>query len=227
MTNNRSLVRTFAAIFCMVSLLAAVTYYWWFQNWGPGYYAELNTLRADLEKIPNIEIVQLEGVDDEDIPFLRNLKHLRAEIEISGKGRMAFTALSADSAVDTQHLVLESVGPYQMRIRGEGFEGVYREATREPVRSEFATQVVDIGPDGPLSHLFPFEIRNIQTAINHYDEIYAVLESLTQKPNEPKFYQTDKGTEYFYWGTPVDLSAMEDPMWAMPLAELRMKSKQD
>lgn len=161
-----------AVVSCAV--VAATLCLGWYQNAGPGYYAELNAIRVDLQRIPQVESLSLSWVDENDFPLLHNLEHISARIKIAGKGEMVFTGLSRDSARDARHLYLVSVGPYRIRTRGEGYVGAYEAATGKPVLSEFLKGTADIGPAGEFAHIFPFEIPNIQTAIAHYEEILSV-----------------------------------------------------
>ena len=112
------------------------------------------------------------------------------------------------------------MGPYRIRIRGEGFVGVYKHATGEPVRSEFGGGSVDIGPGGDFAHFFPFKIPNIQSAVAHYDDILEIVGGWPESPSAPRHFKNAKGTDYYYWVVRQG-SDEEDPIWKQPFSMLR------
>ena len=189
---NRTAFRTgVAAVVCLVFIAGAG--FFWYELAGPGYYSELNAIRGELERIPQVEIAELDGVHD------LTLEHIWARIHIAGKGDMAFGGLDRDSVRDTKHLLLVSVGPYRIRVRGEGYVGVYKADTGKPVRSEFWGSPVDIAPEGVFAHLFPFKIPNIQTAVAHYEDIFRIIGAWPQESSQPRHFRDAKGTNFYYW----------------------------
>ena len=207
-----------AAAVCLVVVAGAG--FLWYENAGPGYDSELKAIRGDLQAMPQVEIVELAGIDD-DLLFLHELAHIRARIQIAGKGEMTFYDLSQDSARDTKHLQLVSVGPYRIRTRGEGHVGAYAAATGTPVRSEFGACCVDIGPEGEFAHLFPFELRNIQAAVAHYDEILEILGDCAEPPPRPRSFRDARGRDFYFWVVTQDVDESDDPLWSQPLSALR------
>ena len=100
--------------------------------------------------------MELSGVDRNEFPLLHRLDQTHARIRIAGIVEMVLSDLSEESFRNTRRLHLVSVGPYHIRIRGEGDVGVFDAATGTPVRSEFGGGPVDLAPDGDFAHLFPF-----------------------------------------------------------------------
>lgn len=187
----------------------------------PGYYHELDTIRGDLQQITQVENVDLRWVEENDFPLFYNLKAISARIQVTGKGEIAFCSLTYDSTRNAKHLYLSSVGPFSIRFRGEEYVGSRDATTGKAVRSEFAGCSPDIGPDGAFAHLFPFEIPNIQAAVDHYDEILRRLEDLAATPAQPRSFQDAQGTLFYYWVVASDGDASEDPLWNQPLSALR------
>jgi len=175
---------------CIVAVVVIGFLLYWVT--GPGYYAELNAVRDQLERMPQIQITELNGVHD------LTLEHIWAQIRIEGKGEMKFFGLDRDSFRYTRHLRLCSVGPYLIRVGGEGYVGVVESATGKPVRSEFFGGDVDIGPEGEFARMFPFQITNVQTAVAHYDDICRVIGAWPPQSSKRSFRDA-KGTDFFYY----------------------------
>jgi hypothetical protein len=189
----RLTLKTLAIVVGLVCLIAFAVF-GFFVYWvtGPGYYSELNAVRTELEQIPQIKIMELDGVHD------LILEHIWARVHIVGKGDMEFFDLDKNSFRRTKHLRLRSVGPYLIRVGGEGFVGVVESATGKPVRSVFWGGDADIGPDGEFASLFPFNITNVQSAVAHYDDIYRVIGAWPPESSKRRF-QDAKGTDFYYY----------------------------
>ena len=217
MSSSRS--RTGVATVSGLALVAAVGFLW-YESRGPGYYSELNAIREEIRKIPKVEILELSGIDDDGFPFLSRLDHITVRLRIAGKGELVVGELSRSSVDDAKHLYLVSVGPYRVRVRGEGFVGVYKHATGEPMRTEFAGGPVDIGPEGDFARFFPFKIPNIQSAVAHYDDILEIVGGWPETPSAPRHFKNAQGTDYYYW---VGTQGRDegDPLWKQPFSRLR------
>ena len=152
----------------------------------------MNAVRAQLEKIPQVQVIQLDGNHD------LTLEHIWARIRVVGKGDMQFNGLSSDSFRDTKHLNLGSVGPYLIRVGGTGYVGVVETATGKPVRSEFFGGSADIGPAGEFASMFPLQITNVQTAVAQYDNICRVIGAWPTESSKRNFRDA-KGTDFYYY----------------------------
>ncbi len=222
---ERVLPRSISAILILATLAAAVIYSFWYRHHGPGYYAELNAVRADLELIPGIEVLEVTWYDEDDFPLLPQLEHITARINVIGHGKLTLQNLSESSFVDTPHLLISSIGDDTFRHRGEGFVGVYKATTGKPIRSQFAGGSIDVGSVGTFAHLFPFTISNVQTVVDRYDEIAAVIHTWPQTPSAPRSFITAEGTEILYWVVPdgankTDMTWKSDTNWHMPYSKL-------
>jgi hypothetical protein len=177
-------------VLCLAALAAFGFLLYWVT--GPGYYAELKAVRKELERIPHVKIVQLDGVHD------LTLEHIIARIHIVGKGDMEFFGLDRSSFRRTKHLRLRSVGPYSIRVGGEGYIGNVESATGRPVRSEFWGGDADIGPEGEFASMLPFEIASVQAAVARYDEICGVIGGWPGESSK-RYFRDAKGTDYYYY----------------------------
>ena len=213
-----------AAIFFL--LASGFVHSWWHDHFGPGYFSELNTVREQLNRIPDIEAVEVTWYEDTDIPFLPVICHISAHIRLESGGEMVLRDLTAESFEKKDSFILGSVDGNSIRYRGEGYVGVYKAATLEPVRSRFAGGRIDVGPNGDFASFFPFEISNVQTAVEQYNEISRVIGKWPRTPEPPGFFTSSKGTDFLYWIAPLerdkeDSSWHSDPNWKRPYAELR------
>jgi hypothetical protein len=190
----------------------------WYVLVGPGYYAEVNAVRKELEKIPHVEIIDLDYVEDITI------EHISARIIVANKLEMVFSGLNKASFSDGNNVNLNKVGPYRFRYRGEGYVGVIKAATGTPVRSEFAGGAISIGRNGDFAHLFPFAIPNIQTAVARCDDILEIIGYWPETPSPPQYFKNPKGTEFYYWVTSKDIDGQDDSLWMQPYSALRTNS---
>ena len=163
----------------------------WYTFAGPGYYAEFNDIKAALNSIPDVALIDAWG--NEDLTF----EDIGAEIRVKNKGTITFFALTRNSFKSTPVICLQSIGPYQFEYGGTGYVGVVKTATREPVQSEFFGSAIDIGSDGEFAQFFPFQIKLVRDVIGRYDDICAILETWPIAP-ERRCFRDKKGTDYYY-----------------------------
>jgi len=216
---------TIIGAICFI-LAAGLGFQWWYHHVGPGYFKEFNAIREELEKIPNIEVLEMNYYEDKDIPFLPEVCRISANVRIHGKGEMLFHYLTKESFEETQSLNIVSVNGHAFRYRGKGYKGVYKAATGEKVRSEFAGGSILVGKQGDFANLFPFEISNVQTAIEKFDDIAKVIESWPETPEPPAAFTAADGSDYFYWVAPKgtyesDSAWQSDTNWHMPYSKLQ------
>ena len=168
-----------AATFAPVVFFGLAACVLWFFLKGPGYYWELNDIKAEFRKTPGVELLDAGGYDD------ITLTRLWAEIRVKGKGGMTFMSLTRKSFKDAPDVCLAEVGPYRFIIRGKTyFEGTDGD-TGKRVRdlTEFYGTCIDVGPEGEFSGLIPFPIRNVRDAIAHYDDIRTALSGWPVAPD--------------------------------------------
>lgn len=202
-------------------LVVAIGVFWWNENYGPGYYSELEEVRRELKAIPETELLELGGYDESDFPLLRSLENITARVRVAGEVEMEFAGLSSDSFGEAEQLILTAVGPYRIRYRGEGYMGVYRGSTGAPVRSEFAGASADVAPGGDFAPLFPCRIPNVQTALARYREVLETVAQWPETPLPPGCFTTPSGTAYYYWVIPKGSDGNKDVLWNRPFADLQ------
>lgn len=203
--------------------LAALTTVWWFQHFGPGYDAEFEAVRTELQEIPGVEIIELTCVHDKDIPLLPYIKNISARIEVKGAGEMVFTGLSRDSFHSAEHIGLRSLGDTVFRYRRRGYLGAYQQASGEPTISEGFGGSMNIGREGEFAALFPFEIPDIQTAVERYGEISKIVNQWPESPLPPQHFQTESGVDYYHWIVKADEKEAPDPLWNIPFSALQKR----
>ncbi|MEZ6016673.1 MAG: hypothetical protein R3F49_16265 [Planctomycetota bacterium] len=219
----RSSIRTRAAAVAALSLALGAALLW-SRGLHLGPDAALEAIRDELAKVPQVELLELTGVVDDEVRFLPRMEHICARIKVAGKTELLLTELSKRSFATSGHLILAAVGPHAIRVRGERFLGNSMAATGEPVLSEFGASSIDIGPEGEFAQLFPFELPNVQAAVDHHEEIARIVGSWPESPAAPRSLTGARGEELFYWIVKPDL-AEADPAWDSPLAALRARAE--
>jgi hypothetical protein len=168
----------------------------WYHLAGPGRYAEFEDLQARLRAMPGVTLLDASG--HEDVTF----EISGFTIDVEDRGEISFGELSRASFERVDHLPLTRIGGHQVIVVMEGYIGVYRADTKEPVRSEGWGYGIDVGPEGPFARFFPFALDNVQSVLDRYEEICSVLASWPMQPEYATF-QDEQGTRYFY--------ALKDP----------------
>ena len=79
----------------------------------------------------------------------------------------------------------------------EGYIGVYRSDTKEPVRSTGWGGGIDVGPEGPFSRFLPFTLDSVQSVLDRYEESCSELDSWPVQPEYGTF-QDEEGVHYYY-----------------------------
>ena len=139
---------------------------------GPGRYAEFEDIQDRLRQLPGVELLDATG--HEDVTFEIG----GFTIDVEDRGVIAFGALDRRSFEHTDHLPLLSIGGIEVIVVMEGYLGVYRASTGEPVRSKGWGYGMDVGPKGPFARFFPFSLSRVQDVLEHYEEICAELVEL-------------------------------------------------
>jgi hypothetical protein len=168
----------------------------WYQLAGPGRYAEFEDLQARFQAMPGVTLLDATG--HEDVTF----EISGFTIDVEDRGEISFGALSRASFERVDHLPLYSIGGHKMIVVMEGYVGVYRADTNEPMRSKGWGYGIDVGPQGPFARFFPFALDNVQSVLDRYEEICSVLAGWPMQPEYASF-EDEQGTRYFY--------ALKDP----------------
>jgi hypothetical protein len=176
---------------------------------GPGRYAEFEDVQDRLRRMPGVELLDARG--HEDVTFEID----GFTIEVEGRGVIEFGALERDSFEDAAHLFLQSIGGYEVIVVQEGYIGVFRADTNEPVRSTGWTYGIDVGREGPFARHFEFPMGRVQDVVERYE---AICDELATWPVQPDYgtFRDENGTDYYYsvkdpsseeaWIDPAELS---------------------
>lgn len=171
--------------------LAVAAAAFWFILYGPGYYGDLDEIRARFEAIPGVEVLEVHGHEDTTY----ELSGLTIELE--GKGLIDFGAVDLNWFNHTDHIYLHSIGGRELIMVQEGFLGVRSTKTGGEVWTTGWGNYIDVGAGGPFAGLFPFSITCVQDVLDHYDELCAVLDTLPVQPDYAKL-QDEDGSRYYY-----------------------------
>ena len=163
----------------------------WYYLIGPGRYAEFEDIQARLRQMPGVELLDASG--HEDVTFEIH----GFTIDVEDRGVIAFGALGRDSFEYSDHLSIQAIGGYEVIVVMEGYIGVYRAETKEPMRSTGWGYGIDVGPNGPFSRFFPFPLSNVQNVLDRYEEICGELAGWPIQPEYATF-QDENGTHYYY-----------------------------
>ena len=175
----------------VIANLAILALLFWYYFLGPGYYAELRDIQAEFSRMTDVKL--LEAYGDEDV----TLSDISASIQIKGKGKMKFSQISRQSFKKTPHSYLSRIGPYEFKMQGEGYVAVRDGETGKPeqILSGLYGGPIDIGREGEFASFFPFEMANIRSVIEHYDDICAVIAHWPVAPE----YKRLQINEEEYW----------------------------
>jgi hypothetical protein len=187
--NKKLLLKLLTVAVCLSLLLGAFTGWYFFV--GPGYYAEVNAVRTELQKIPQIKYVVIDYVDD------ITPEQITAQISVEANGDLTISNLKRKSFRYTESIRLRTIGPYSINVQGRGYRGAYETATGNPVQSEFYEGDIDIGTGGEFAHLFPFKLLKVQDVINHYEDILGIIAAWPVEPDKAHF-KDDTGTDFYY-----------------------------
>ena len=177
----------------IVFLCPGLPLFWlWYTCVGPGYWAEYKDIKAELEKIPELEIKEL-GYN-EDI----TLEDIWAIFHVKGKGDLTVYGLTRESFEEPKRLVLGAIGGFDIRFRGKQFMEVTNEAgDRESIKSDVSGYAITI-IGGAFSEMFPSDIKNVQGLVKNYDGVLEVV-SEWPGPEQKKNLKDGKGNEYNYY----------------------------
>jgi hypothetical protein len=155
------------------------------------YYAELETVRAVLEALPGVEIVELGG--NEDV----TLEDIYAQIRIDGQHVVELYDLTAESFVPGRHLHVGSVGGLAPRGSCCCFRNVWMDGDPEPRRERALAWsiAIDVGPGGYLAPELAGGIASVPELIARHREVATLLASWPRCPDS-KRYTDEEGTPH-------------------------------
>lgn len=180
------------ALLFPATALAAMAWIWyWFA--GPGYFLEFNRVKSAIAAVPGVEVLEAGGHHD------TTFENIWAHVRVQNKGEIKIHNLTLSSFVDSPRLYLSRIGPYTFRVERWWYPSKLTDRDGNPVRRlsrglgswlNIGVQG-DFGPQGPFPGTFPFEVRNVQDVVDHFDDICAVLAELADQPEALHFDDPD------------------------------------
>jgi hypothetical protein len=165
--NNKKVFKIFmwtVASFAAGILLFFVGVAIW-MRWG--YYDELNEIKADLNKMKGVTVVNIWGHDD------ITLEEISARIRIDGKGELVLLDLTKGGNMLPERVYIHEIGGYTFNSAScacySGGLGV--------------GSSIDIGSESYLGNLLGLKFTNTKMIIENYDQIYNVIDSISHSTN--------------------------------------------
>lgn len=142
-----------------------------------GYWMDKLPIKAGIYGITGCTPLEITGNED------TSLEHITAKIRVKGKGLIVLSELEPESFHDVGHLRLHQIDMLKVRQDSYGYMGVSESATGKPKKSHAYSEWIDIGTEGPYAEKFPFQIRSVQDAIKHFNDIHSAMSTWPRKPN--------------------------------------------
>jgi hypothetical protein len=141
------------------------------------YYREMNQIKAELNKIENVEVVNIWGHHD------ITLEEISARLRIEGKGEIVLNNLSSDVFNYPVRVPLTEIGGYTFtsfsHIGGIG-------------------STIDIGTRGREGGIpIEKEFETVKDVVDNYDMIYEMVKNLKMAP-EINHFETEKYESYLF-----------------------------
>lgn len=137
------------------------------------YYSERDQIRAHLESIPNVEIINIYGRDD----FFRgfNVRYVDIRLKDHPESYIGLAVPAHGILKDSGHIFLSDIGPWTLGSDGYTYIDSKDKTTGESmrIRTECGYGSIDIGSASPVADQIPFDIKNIEDVISHYSELEA------------------------------------------------------
>jgi hypothetical protein len=153
------------------------------------YYLEMNQIKKELNKIENVEVINIWGHKD------ITLEEISARIKIKGKGEIVLANLNSNDNNYPNRVCIYEIGGYSFtEFSWNGGIG----------------SGIDIGNQGELGHLFECEFKTVNDVINDYDLIYKTITSLKMSP-EINHIETEKYECYLFISN--EKSIDQDPIF--------------
>lgn len=132
-----------------------------FAYFGYFYKLEMNTIKKDLNKIENVEVVNIWGQDDV------TLEEVSVRLRIKDKGEIVLNGLSKDVFNYPKDIFVSEIGGYSFdNFSCEGGVG----------------KNINIGTNSQLHHLFKKEFKTVSDVVVNYDFIFKTIESFQKSP---------------------------------------------
>jgi hypothetical protein len=167
LSNTRARDLYIIAMMVVILLLARIAWYIliplfqityiWFSDW-----QMKQAVKAELTANFNVQVIDL---------FSELNEYVYATVLVKGHGIIHFAFMYPDPYEQNHHVFISRIG--SMCIGGWDAQDELI-----PIKTKYVLyrSVIDIGSAGPLAKAFPFNIQSEQDAIEHYEDILAVIE---------------------------------------------------
>lgn len=152
-----------------IILILIISYFIYF---GYFYKIEMNQIKNDLNKIENVEVLQIWGHDD------ITLEEISARIKIKDKGEIVLNNLSKDVYNYPKRIPISEIGGFSF--------------TTFSCAGGIGSSI-DMGTGGELYDLTKIEFKTVKDVIENYDLILEKIQNLKKSPEINHFEtQTDE-----------------------------------
>lgn len=148
--------------------------------------ALLAEIQECFKRIPNIEITEIVK------PPAEFLDSAAVTVAIRDKGEIGFSGLRGRSFKSSSHIHLYKIGNYSLRSRVKMGD------------QEYFGYDIDVGVDSPVPAIRALKIRNVASAISHYDELLNIVsdwpksEANWPKTSEEVHFPAPPKADYFF-----------------------------
>jgi len=156
------------------------------------YYLEMNQIKDELNKIENVEVVNIWGHHD------ITLEEISARIKIKDKGEIVLLNLNKDDNRYPNKVFIREIGGYSF-ISFDCLGGIGSN--------------INIGTKGELGHLFKIEFNTVKDVIDNYDLIFETVHTLKMSPEGNYFPWIERVCLEHYIFVHNKISTDQDPIF--------------
>lgn len=161
-------------ILISIFVIFAILVIAYFVYFGYFYKIEMNQIKDDLNKIENVEVLEIWG--HEDI----TLEEISTRLRIKDKGEIVLYGLSEDSFNYPKNIQILEIGGYSFTTFScNGGVG----------------SSINIGNESKLFPLINKEFNTVKDVVANYDYILKKIENLQKSP-EINYFKSEKSEEY-------------------------------
>jgi hypothetical protein len=154
-----------------IIIILVIAYFVYF---GYFYKIEMNQIKKDLNKIENVEVLQIWGHEDV------TLEEVSARLEIKNKGKIVLYGLSKDAFNYPQNIPITEIGGYSF--------------TTFSCNGGIGSNI-NVGTKSEIFPLIKREFKTVKDVVGNYDYILGKIEKLKKSP-EINHFETEK-SEYY------------------------------
>jgi hypothetical protein len=158
------------------------------------YYREMNQIKAELNKMENVEVLNIWGHHD------ITLEEISARLKIKDKGEIVLHDLNSTDNYYPKRVHISEIGGYSFTVfHCNGGIG----------------STLDIGTEGSLIHLFKMEFNTVKDVIDNYDLILETVCTLKTTPEVNYFSWNNRWAIEEYLFVHKKTSKDQDPIFVL------------